>query len=798
MRLSKSVISAAVAAIVASPATTALAQLEEIVITAQKRSESLGDVPIAVTAFTGETMRDLGISNASDLVVFTPGLSMRQQSGSNINYFLRGVGTNDFHLTAAPAVGQYFDEITLTSGFHAKTALFDMARVEVLKGPQNTLFGLNTTGGAVNYFSQAPEIGGGTSGYISLRAGNYAMVNGEGAVGFEVGDKAAVRIAGVSNQSDGAFESRFDGREYGDDDTQGLRAQLLWQPGEHTDVLLNAHHGQSKNNGTVYKALGTRAPDGSGAVCAQFNPNSIADFDNNTDCITVPPPASGSLGPNQPGADSSFSNWRDVGMDSGGEDLETFGAFLKLNHDLSWATFTSITAFDNLEFTNTNDLDGAQLGQMVNFQQDDRDTFQQELRLVSSGDGAFRWIGGLYYLDEESESFTGLRSNLIGGWAVFPNVQLDHTRENLGVYGQAEYDLTDTLTFTLGLRWSDETIEGDYLPSTPRVAGIADTAQFYAAEVNALVAAQNPGGPQYDANGFLIARQVNQRLENDDVGFTAKVDYQFGTDELLYLSFSRGFKGSALDIRGAYALVPVSNVIKGLEDSRLEPESLDAFEVGYKGTFLDGRLQLDGAAFFYTYENLQQFITFLGVPTLDNAPESEIYGVDANVKFANDSGLYLQAGMSYLNSEVTDSGSSEFVEGAPLASSPELSFTAMVSQDFNVAEGILTVMANLSYTDEQASETLTTATQPIENALTVDNYTVVNANVSYIFGDSQQFKLGVFANNLFDENYCQGIRSSDTANLGRPGNIGMHHGNLTCLISNSTVRTYGVNFGYTF
>ncbi|KGE04567.1 TonB-dependent receptor [Pseudohaliea rubra] len=774
------------------------AQLEEVIVTAQKRSESLQDVPIAVTAFTGESMRELGITNASDLVVFTPGLSMRQQSGSNINYFLRGVGTNDIHLTAAPAVGQYFDEITLTSGFHARTSLFDMNRVEVLKGPQNTLFGLNTTGGAVSYFSNRPEIGAGSQGSLDARLGNYGLVNLEGAVGFDLGANAAMRLAGVWNQSDGAFESQYDGKEYGDDDTQALRAQVLWRLGDATDALLNVHYGQSENNGSVYKVLGTRSPDGSGAVCAGFNPGSVQDFDDNTPCITVPPPAAGGQGPGQPGVDPSFADWEDVAMDVGGEDLETYGAFFKLNHEFSWASFTSITAFDNLQFTNTNDLDGAQLGQMINLQQDDRDTFQQELRLVSLSDGDFRWIGGIYYLDEESQSYTGLRSNLIGGWAILPNVQLDHTRENVGVYAQGEYDLTEALTLTVGTRWSDETIEGDYLPSRPRVVGIADTTPLHAAQVNALVAEQNPGTPAFDANGFELARQLSQKLENDDVGFTVKLDYQLADDSMLYASFARGFKGAALDIRAAYALVPVGNVEQGLEDARLEPESLDAWEVGFKGTYLDNRLQLDAALFYYSYENLQQFITFRGIPTLDNAPESESYGFDANLKFANETGFFAQLGVSYLETEVTDASDSEFIEGAPLAGSPEWSVTALATQDFSVGSGVLTLMANISYTDEQATETLTSATQPVEQALTVDGYTLVNTSLVYRFGDAEQFKVGLFANNLLDEHFCVGLRTSDTANLAQPGNAGYHHGNLTCMVNNTTVRTYGVSVGYSF
>lgn len=127
-----------------------LPMLEETVVTAQKRSESVQDVPIAVSAFTSETMKALGITEASDLVNVTPGLASQAQSGSNRNYFLRGVGTGDFHLTAASAVGQYYDGTTLTSGFHSRAALFDMERVEILDGPQNTLFGLNSAGGVIN------------------------------------------------------------------------------------------------------------------------------------------------------------------------------------------------------------------------------------------------------------------------------------------------------------------------------------------------------------------------------------------------------------------------------------------------------------------------------------------------------------------------------------------------------------------------------------------------------------------------------------------------------------------------
>lgn len=771
------------------------AALEEIVVTAQKRSESLQDVPVAVSAFTGESMKQMGVDDAGDLVVLTPGLSERTQSGSSTTYFLRGVGTNDIHLTAAPAVGMYLDGVTLTSGFQAKTSLFDVERVEVLKGPQNTLFGLNTTGGTVSYFSNKPEVGGGTQGYMNTRIGNHSRMNLEGAVGFEVGANSAARISVSSIQTDGAFTSVVDGRDFGDEDVLSMRGQFLWEPSDSTSVLLNVHHSESENNGTAYKVLGTRAPDGSGAACSAFNGTVVQNFDTNTNCLSVTPPAVGEQNGNL-GADPSFADWKTVGMNVGGLDMETKGMSLRIDHDLSGATLTSITAFDNLEFENSNDLDGSQYGYMNVAQADDRDTFQQELRLVSTGDGDFRWIVGAYYLEEDADSFTGLRSALIGAWKLLPNVQLDHTKENLGLYGQTEYDLNDALTLTLGVRWSDESIKGDYKPSKPVVVGKPDD-QFWTREQVHVLAATNVGKEGYDAEGYEIARQVSQELSNKDVGFTAKLDYQFGDDSLAYLSFSRGFKGSALDIRAAYALVPVANVLKGLEEARLDPESLDAWEIGFKSTYWDNQLQLDAAVFQYTYENLQQFITNKGVPTLDNAPESEITGFDANLRYANDTGFYAQLGLSVLDSEVTDAEGSAFIEGAPLAGAPELSYTALVSQDYNFADGVITLMANMSYTDEVASETSTVGTHPVAKAFTADEYTLVNANVTYRFGAEEQYLLGIFGNNLTNERFCHGIRASDNANLIADGNGG-HHRNLTCMVSNASVRTYGFSFGMDF
>jgi len=774
------------------------AQLEEVVVTAQKRAESLQDVPIAVTAITGDTMKTLGVTNASDLVDLTPGFSSAAQTGSNRNYFLRGVGTSDVHLTAASAVGQYFDGVTLTSGFHAKAALFDMERVEILKGPQNTLFGLNTTGGAVNYISRKPEIDGGTKGSASLKLGNYNHTEAELALGFDVSDTLSARVAIQSIDDDGAFRSLSDGERYGDEDVKAGRVTLLWEPTDLASVTFSLRGLTSENNSTALRAVGTRSADGSGGLCAEV-PRGIIDFEANTNCLSRDGGGTG-----EAASDPSTGDWSTTAQDFGFESLDTKGVYLKFDYDLGWAIFSSSTSWDNLDVRNANDNDGGDTLGLHTFHQDDRDTFQQELRLVSTGDEAYRWIAGVYFLDDDATSYTalrGARSAFRSGLAI-PNVQLDHTKENLSVYFQGEYDFNEALTLTAGVRWSDEAIEGHYLPSTPSVGAETLSTLYFSDDIAALVAAQNSGTADFDADGYEIARQVTQNLDNKDLGYTVKLDWKATETSMLYLSTSRGFKGSALDTRPVYALVPVGNVISGLEDTRLEPESLDVWELGYKGDFWDNRIQFDAAAFHYTYENLQQFVTARGVPTLDNALESEIKGLDANIKYGGESGFYLQAGLSLLDTEVTDAGdSANFFAGAELASSPSLSLNLLGSQEFELDGGnFITLTGSLSHTGEQVKATGTNGNDEVVDQLSVDAYTLLNANLSYRFGEDQRYELAVYGKNLTNERFCGGVLVNDgNTILGDTTSARSSiHMNVLCRVSSASTRTYGASISVDF
>lgn len=764
-----------------------------IVVTAQKREENLRDVPVAVTAFSGATLDKLQITDASELVSITPGLSSGQQSGSNRNYFLRGVGTADFHLTAAPAVGQYFDGVTLTSGFHARAALFDMERVEILKGPQNTLFGLNTTGGAVNYISRKPEIGAGLTGNAKIKLGSDNLVGIDAALGFDLGTNIATRFAVHVNKHDGPFKSVTDGQDYGDDDLFGYRGTLLWEPSDRATVTLNFHGSTNENRGTAYNAVGTRAPDGSGNVCPEFT-DSIINFSGATNCL------SRTGGPNgEPATNPSVAGWTNITQNFGFEDLETFGYYAKFDYEFDFATLNLSYAHDNLDVRAAVDADGGPTVLTHIFQQDDRDTAQYEARLVSDDANRFRWIVGAFYLDESANSYTGIITPGIGGGVIIPNVQLAHTKDNLGIYGQAEFDFTDQLTLTAGLRWSDEEIVANYLPSRPNITANL-RGLYFANEVNALVMAQATGAAGFDANGYEIARQIQKTTGNKDIGYTVKLDYKPNDDHLLYASHSKGFKGGAADIRAVFALVPVPNLTASLASNQLSPESLRTYEVGYKGSFMDRMVTLDISGFYYDYRNLQQFVTAGGVPTLGNAPKTEIYGVDGSVQFKSDGGFFLDVGFSLLSTEITDAtGSTIFFEGAEIGFSPSFSLNALAAQEFYIGDNVLTLTANVTHKGRYASGTPTQGSRNLTNVGDQPAFTIVNANISYDFGSSQQFEIAAFANNLTNERFCNNIGTFE-------GNLALQNGisggglsyNTFCAVSRGSTRTFGGSLGVKF
>ena len=751
-------------------------------------------MPVAVVAFTEEALDTWGISDASEVVLYTPGLTSVQQGGSNRNFYLRGVGTFDFHLTAASSVGQYYDGVTLTSGFHARAALFDMERVEVLKGPQNTLFGLNTTGGAVNYISKQPEIGKGTQGSAEVKAGSDGLFGLDATVGFDNLSNLAARLAVHTNSYDGPFVSNQNGVDFGGDDLTAYRGTLLWKPSERINFKANLHSSSNSNNGPAVRGVGSRAADGMG-LCEGFVSH-IIDFGQMTDCFGRSNPDIG-----QAAANPSTSDWKTVTQTLGFEDVSTNGYYVKVDYAFDFATLDASLAFDSLDVQTAIDSDGGPNVLLSVQQEEARDTLQYEVRLTSNDtSSAFRWIAGLFILNDESEAYTGVTAPGLGGRPGngdnIPNVQLDFTKDNTGLYGQLEYDFNDDLTLTAGLRSSDEEFSGRYLPSSPVVTAELLEQPIFSDTVARLVREQFVGRDGYDANGYEIARQVSRTLTNNDVGYTFKLDWKASENSLVYGSVSKGFKGGALDIRAVYALLPARNLTDSPE--QLDPESLDAIEIGYKTSFLQDKIRLDISYFDYQYHDLQQFVTVAGFPSLENAPESVLSGIDGSLRYANDSGFYLDFGFSTIDAEITETGDSNFALG-PLGNAPPLSLSLLASQEFVLGNNLLAVTGGLSHVDEHPRGSAISANSAVTDFLIEPAYTLINAHVAYRFGPDHKYKVSFAGLNLTDENFCGARLVNDAGRLiADMFTRRAFHYHVLCRTNRAATQTFELGFGLNF
>ena len=428
--------------------------IEEVVVTAQKRSESLQDVPISIRAFTGENLHELGISNSEDVLKLIPGGGILPQGGSKQNYFIRGVGTSDFHVNVVGAVGVYLDDVAINSPAAVSFSTFDTERVEILRGPQNTLFGRNTTGGAVNYVSRKPSIEDGLNGYVRAGYGRYDQVDAEGAIGIALGDKAAVRLSIISNQRDGVFDNITTGDDEGSTDRLAFRGQILLAPNDDWEILASYRYGRNRSDPRPYKMVGL------------LDPNDLT--------MPCPVPADQIIAENVPLCSDSLGNthqvsdWEEVvGGFPHKEKIDAHGGTLRISWDTGFATVTSISAYDQFELDFGEDSDGSPTIGFQFYQVGEWDTYSQELRVVSPDDQNWRWMAGFYYFLEEAVYNTTVRRipapfapSGVGVFNTVPNTQVDQDNEVFSGFGQVEYDLQDNLTATAGFRWTNETKKG--------------------------------------------------------------------------------------------------------------------------------------------------------------------------------------------------------------------------------------------------------------------------------------------------------------------------------------------------
>jgi iron complex outermembrane recepter protein len=618
--------------------------LEEVTVTAQKRNQSMQDVPVAVTAYTGEDLQQGRISDVADLSVANPSFTINVQHNkvSNSPAHIRGVGTTGTNAAFEGAVGLYVDGVYRSRPGMVMSTFNDIGSLEILRGPQGTLFGKNTSAGALVLASNSPtfEFDAG----LEANLGNYHREKFSGYVNGPVTDTLALRFAAISNQRDGYFDNPFTGNNTQNIDTQSYKLQALFEPVDRWSARLIADYSESDER-CCYSLAGRYDPEG--------------DFENPLDQL-YSTFTNGAPYFNETG---DAGNRRNVNNVDGTDETEDWGLSLDLHVDLTDSMqLRSITSYREYQNEQSNgDWDfgpadfGADFRQLFSFK-----TFTQEFNFTGAwqlGETNVDYVLGAFYSNEDLDHIVemGVGEFLGENWQIafadtplaampadvlarpgtfFNNADFDHKNEVYALFGHFTFVLSDSWNMIAGIRYSDETKELDR---------------------KNLLAENN-----LDMLNYMLSNQLgflglgatfpgpdNQfELSDDETTFTLGLQYFLDDDTQTYLTYSKGYKagGISLSSDAGGNLVSVDNLVNILQgtppttsedvilgpsaDAIYEPETVDSFELGVKTQYLGGRGRLNTAIFYSEFENIQSN-TFTGTSFLAyNADTAEVAGVE--------------------------------------------------------------------------------------------------------------------------------------------------------------------------
>ena len=676
--------------------------LEEVVVTAQKREQNIQDVGIAVTAFSGEQLEQLGVTNTTEITQQSPGLQLFTYTPSLIVFNIRGVSQNNFIDTLEAPVAVYMDEAYVASLNGLGQQLFDMERVEVLRGPQGTLFGRNATGGVIHYLTNAPDENE-LNGYIKGGIGEYSNYIAEGAVGGALAPNFRARVAGRFEKADGYTKSVTEGvRDTNGKDGFAIRASAQFDVSEGVRV-----------DAKVYYSEDNDAPTGGYVAYA-----SKASRETGYGATPESTPIAGSVHKHANGLEGSLD--RDVTSVTG-----------KITWDVNDnLQFISITSYMDIHKDYFEDAGG---GFIPNFPYNpvaDTSQFSQELRLSGSQD-RFRWQVGGYYLDLEivgSDYVSGEFVTLLPEGRIDADWTLDS--KNWSVFGQAEFDLTEQLTFTGGLRYSQD--DKSYtLSNTSRGDGLIDalSGEFVPPDIELF-------------NSAWFSSDLTE-IDYGDFAVRAQLDWRPNDDLLVFAAFNRGIKGGNF-----------TTFFSTPQDLAHDEEVLHSYEIGFKKTFPGMGMRLNATGFYYDYDDYQAFGLIAAFPEIRNT-DAEVYGGEVEVTWSPMDRLDLLAGVSFLESEIDRVPTvqsffgiilpSQQIEGNELPTSPAVSinFLARYAIPMATAGGEFALQIDGNYNSDQYLDVFNSAASK-EQA-----YFVGNLRFSYTTAD-EKWTATAFIKNFTD------------------------------------------------
>ena len=682
--------------------------IEEVVVTATRREANLQDIGVSVTAFSGEALRQMNIARTDDLPNLTPGLQFTMPGGGALVGLvsIRGVAQNDFasHLEAANTL--YIDDVYRPSIGSNLQGFFDTERVEVLKGPQGTLFGRNATGGLIHIITREPTER--LEGYVDGTLAEYNQYIIEGALSGPIASNLFGRIAVRHIQNDGWIKNAV-GPNSIEEDTTAVRGKLLFVPNDQLRIRLQA---EWFDNPPV--------DSGGGFATGGFvQANTLGEF--------KPPPSPTDAGYVDADGDPFTGEFDFAGRFS----REEYMIFADVAYTHENLVFTSITAYSEREDSYTEDNDLTPVDIAIFRQASEQDNFTQELRLNADFD-ATRATVGFFYLDITGVYFQNYQiNNLAGGGPsqiapgappfLIPlgfNQWADYSMDtqSWSLYGQVERDLTDAFTVTAGLRYTVDEKDYRYLN-------------------NCVILVAPVPCPPMDPATLAGAGLITDEHDEGGVSARLQADWHVTSDALVFASYNRGYKAFSYNA-GFGGAASVAGV-------RFDGETLNAFELGTKIGFFDGRARFNASAYYYLYDDYQAFDQ-RGTNFILSNTDADIYGLDAEFTVSPGHGLNFLFGLALLDTEVQDIP----IAGVPLdrdaPQSPDLTFNFAASKDWEFAPGVVRLGFDGRYTGEYFSQ-LTNA--PV--TLVGDNW-LVNARLSFTSG-SKRWEASVFVRNLFDE-----------------------------------------------
>lgn len=705
-------------AVVAATIEANASSLAEVVVTAQRKVESAQTVGIALSVVSGQDLADKAITRVMDLQNSLPSLQVEPAfGGGQPQYRIRGVGFLDYTSNNASPIGVSVDDVAAALPIQTAGQLFDIDRIEVLRGPQGTLYGRNTTGGQINFITNRPTEE--THAGVTAEYGSFNAVTAEGFVSGKIADGLLGRLSIATEQGGNWQRNRETGQRLGNRDRIAGRGQLEWKPSDAIDFLLEFHLSKDKSDETGLHLLKPYTRTTAGVVTTSIPADTsryVTDWNLNPAFAAVTGLHLGA----KPGVDNSNN-----------------GVDLAANIDMGTVKVTSITAYNKMIRREFSDWDATQFHDSDEYFDSNLDVISQEVRVASTGTGPFGWVGGVFYSDQKlDEAFYSDFSDALGGIAL---TTYEQKANSFGEFGQVTYQFNSVLKGTLGVREDHETREllnlgtGFIIPVFPFTSG--------------------------------LNRSITSNLPSGKI----ELDYTPQEGTLVYESISRGVKSGGFTAHNTTA--------KPAADP-FEPEKLTAYEIGIKSD-VTHTLRVNASVFYYRYRN-QQILgkvldTFSGsfIGRFVNS-NSRLSGGELEVEWHPLAGLSVSqyAGFveGYYTSPLLDSANADY-NGRPL-SVPKWTYGGDVSYGFDVGDLKVTAESNYSFHDTYSQFYLLGS-----DDYTIPKYWLANANLSLSPAAGAPWTLTLWGRNIFDKGYDVTrnffLPSAEVAQAGQPATFGI-------------------------